>query len=185
MLWKTATKSVWSDAPSKHSGWQTNCHQHCPRTKIKGIESRCNIIAAVVVTARRLLVLYWTSTGLHLFSSSYIMDYVRFFCALYRHACNCFPQIIWWTMCVCCVYYDAYKVQPRCFLPFFCVPILVPKWKTAQNKLDHIINYDLDRYYCRWSYQKLVIIERICNIDSLVRCMLPDGKCVYLLIVYW
>ena len=62
--------------------------------RIKKIESRCNIIAAVVVTARRLLVLYWTSTGLHLFSSSYIMDYVRMFCALYRKICNRFPQTI-------------------------------------------------------------------------------------------
>ena len=69
------------------------------------IERRCNIIAAVVVTARRLLVLYWASTGLHLFSSSYIMDYVRMFWALYRYVCNCFPQIIWWTICVCCVYW--------------------------------------------------------------------------------
>ena len=101
--------------------------------RIKKIESRCNIIAAVVVTARRLLVLYWTSTGLHLFSSSYIMDYVRMFWALYRYVCNCFPQIIWWTMCVCCgyeIYIFFCYCLPQMMWLFGCVLPPITRWTT-------------------------------------------------------
>ena len=149
--------NVWIDAPSKHSGWQTNKyhHQHCPRTQIKENREGGVTLAAVVVTARRLLVLYWTSTGLHLFSSSYIMDYVRMFCALYRKVCNCFPQY-YDRLCafVVCTSTPT-KHIPDVFYPFLPSPITkwktalkpspITKWKTALITLDHIVNYDPDR----------------------------------------